>query len=459
VIFRQPNSLYMRFLLPLGGALLIAMAAAWAIALILLTNVMDDQLDAKLENAVATLADGVFPFTPDLIQRFDQLIEARVALLDGDGVVRLSTGDSSVTDALDGAGLAAADANGPEPTIVTIQANDLAWKVAIQSLPRGRDDRYRYVVAMASLTDSQAVAREAALLLAAAMFVAALVLALFGSIFIRSITRPITDLAAMANRIAEGQRDIVANINEDNEIGVLARSFDDMAARLDDYETELAQTSRLAGLGDLASRMAHEIRNPLTAMKMQLEMLEDRVSEANRQRVSSVLDEVRRLELVIDNSLALGGPNSLNPTPTDASRLIGDVADLLQPELAHRQIELACNIPALPTLALDSHRIKQVLLNLIKNAADELEHGGTIAISATAEADDRVDIHVEDTGPGLREADEGSTKPLGLGLGLKISQEIVERHGGELRRGRSETLGGAKFTIRLPASIMSVPAS
>lgn len=435
------------------------MATAWAIALTLLANVTDDQLDAKLENATATLAEGVFPFTPDLIQRLDRLIEARIALLDEDGVVRLSTGDPALTTALNNAGLSAPPADDSKATIVTIQTNDLALKAAIQSLRSGRDDRYRYVVATASLAESQAVAMEAALLLAGAMFIAALVLVVLGGIFIRSITRPITDLAAMANRIAEGHRDIVTNIHEANEIGVLARSFDDMAARLDDYESELAQTSRLSGLGDLAARMAHEIRNPLTAMKMQLEMLEDRVTNENRQRVVSVLDEVRRLELVIDNSLALGGANAINPAPTDAGQLIAEVGTLLQPELAHRQIEFACDIPALPTMALDANRIKQVLLNLINNAADELKHGGRIAVSATTAVDNSVDFHVEDSGPGLRDTGEGSTKPLGLGLGLKISQEIVERHGGELRRGRSDALGGAKFTIRLPASIMSDPAS
>ena len=435
------------------------MATAWAIALILLTNVMDDQLDAKLENATATLAEGVFPFTPDLIQRLDRLIEARIVLLDAYGAVQLSTGDRSLTAALDNADLSGPSAGSTPTSIVTIQTNDLAVKAAIRSLPSGRDDRYRYVVAAASLAESRAVAREAALLLAAAMFVAAVVLVVFGGIFIRSITRPITDLAAMATRIAEGHRDIVTNIHEDNEIGVLAQSFDDMAAKLDDYESELALTSRLSGLGDLAARMAHEIRNPLTAMKMQLEMLEGRVTEDNRQRVVNVLDEVRRLELVIDNSLAVGGANAINPAPTDARQLIAEVASLLQPELAHRQIELTSDVPALPTMALDANRIKQVLLNLIKNAADELEHGGRIAVSATTAANDTVEIHVEDSGPGLRKTGEVSTKPLGLGLGLKISQEIVERHGGELERGHSETLGGAKFTIRLPASIMSDPAS
>lgn len=435
------------------------MAAAWAIALSLLTDVMDDQLDGKLENTTATLAEGVFPFTPDLIQRLDRLIEARVLLLDENGNVQLSTGGEELTQALAETDIAAVEIIESTPAIITLDSAEIAWRAAVQRLPSGRDDRYAYVVAAAPLAEARAVSRDAAFLLAAAMIVAALVLALFTSIFVRSITRPVTDLAELANQVAEGQRDVTVDIDQENEIGVLARAFNDMAARIEEYETELAQSSRLSGLGELASRMAHEIRNPLTAMKMQLELLEDRISDEHGNRVQSVLKEVRRLELVIDNALAVGGANSINPAPSDTSQLITDIVELLQPELAHRRIELTSDCPALPSMAIDAHRVKQVLLNLINNAADELQNGGNIAISAMAKTGVGVDIHVEDSGPGLPGDEQESTKPLGLGLGLKISREIVEAHGGELLLGQSDAYGGARFTIRLPASIMSVPSS
>jgi len=442
-------------LLPLGGALLLAMAAAWAIAMTLLTNVMEEQLDAKLKNATETLADASLPFTPELIRRFDRLLEARIVLLDANGTVQLSTGDEQLDSVLENLDWLAIEVSGTQTMLSTIDAGDLSWRTAAISLSSARDDRYRYVVAAASLTESQAATREAALLLGAAMSVAAIALALLGAYFLKSITQPVADLAVMANRIAAGERDIKIDIDERNEIGVLAQSFNEMAARLDIYESELAITSRLSGLGDLASRMAHEIRNPLTAMKMQLELLEERANETDLKRVRKLLDEVHRLELIVDNSLAVGGANSVNPTPADPSALIVDIVELLRPTLAHRGIELVPDIADLPTMAIDKHRIKQVLLNLINNAADELKSGGTIAVSAKRGDGDFVDIAVEDSGPGLGDTDKSSAKPLGLGLGLKISSEIVERHGGELSGGKSEKLGGAKFTLRLPVSIMA----
>lgn len=439
-------------MLPLGGTLLIAMAVSWAIALQLLTQAIDQRLDAQLHNATSILAEGAFPFSPDLIGRLDRLIEARIALLDDAGAIGLSTGDESANRALGslaGDRPAAGDVN---VRFVTIEADDLAWRAAVRPLPAARDDRYRYVVAAAPLAETRAVATNAALLLGAAMFLAALVLAWFGSFFTRSITRPLEDLARMAKGIAEGRRDVVTPVRQQDEIGVLAAALNDMASRLDTYEAELAQRSRLAGLGDLAARMAHELRNPLTAIKMQLELLERRVDEDERARIKGLLDEIRRLELIVHSTLALGGARATNPTPTDAGALVREVAELLQPSLAHRHIDLDCEIADLPKVPADPDQIKQVLLNLLNNAAEALGSGGRIRIAADMVDGGNVDISIEDSGPGMAGAKPGpgSSKPLGLGLGLTISEEIAKRHGGSLRHARSDTLGGAKFTLSLP---------
>jgi signal transduction histidine kinase len=385
------------------------------------------------------------------------LIEARIALLEPDGQIGLSTGDESFRTALESVDLLASAAALPKATIVTVDTEQVALKAAIRQLPLGRDDRYRYVVAAASLAESRAVTREAALLLTAAMLVAASLIALISGFFIRGITRPVADLATMAHRIAEGQRHVAISVEPHNEIGVLVHAFNEMSERLDQYETELARKSRLSGLGDLASRLAHEIRNPLTAMKMQLELLEDKVNETNRTKVLQVLDEIRRLELVVENSLAMAGPNAINPAPADAHQLVEDVVELLQPTLAHRGIALSSSVPALPHAALDIDRMKQVLLNLINNAADELKDGGEIHVSAEIHDEGGLDIHVDDSGPGFQATGDTASKPLGLGLGLRISGEIVAAHGGDLLVSESPVLGGARFTLSLPASIMSAP--
>lgn len=445
-------------MLPLGVTLLVAMAVAWAIALYLLTDAIDRRLDAQLENATSILAEGTFPFSPDLIGRLDRIIEARIVLLDESGDIGLSTGDESINKAIGALTDQIAALRGNGVYFNTMSAGDTPWRTAVRRLQLARDDRYRYVAATASLSATRQVARDSALLLGAAMFLAAAVLALVGSFFTRSITRPVTDLAQMADRIADGERDFSIDISEGNEIGVLARALTGMAAKLQDYESELARQSRLSGLGDLAARMAHEVRNPLTAIKMQLQLLEERVDEADGDRIRKVLAEIRRLELIVESTLVLGGPLNLQLAPTEPAALVDEVVELLQPALDHRGITLSAELGALPAAAMDADRIKQVLLNLINNAADELTQGGAIRISGTASVEgDSLDIAIEDTGPGIDalRAAEQSAKPFSLGVGLAISREIVDGHGGELLIGESTELGGACFTIRLPVSIIA----
>jgi signal transduction histidine kinase len=208
--------------------------------------------------------------------------------------------------------------------------------------------------------------------------------------------------------------------------------------------------------------MAHEVRNPLTAIKMQLQLLEERVDEEDRDRIQKVLGEIRRLELIVESTLVLGGPLNLQLTPIEPAALVDEVVALLRPALEHRGISLVAKLGTLPTTAMDADRIKQVLLNLINNAADELSHGGVIRISGTASVDeDSLDIAIEDSGPGIDElrATEQSAKPFSLGVGLTISREIVDRHGGKLLIGKSTDLGGACFTIRLPVTIIAAQSA
>jgi signal transduction histidine kinase len=456
-ISRRSHSIYLRLLIPLGAALLVAMFVAWSIALYLLTSTIDRRLDAKLENATAILAEGTFPFSADLIARLDRMIEAHIILVDEAGTVGLSTGDEAVNHALADVSEEISTLSGGDALLVTVSSDGVHWRAAARSLERERDSRFRYVVAAAPLAETRKVARDSALLLGLAMLVASAVLALLGSFFTRSITGPIAELAGMADRIAEGERQFSAAFKDGDEIGVLAQTLTDMATRLESYETELAHQSRLSGLGDLAARMAHEIRNPLTAIKMQLQLLEERVDDADGIRVRQVLDEIRRLELIVESALVLGGPLDLEPVSTDPAQVIDEVADLLGPALEHRGITLETAITSLPRVMIDAGRMKQVLLNLINNAADELPAGGEVLIGGSmAGAGTSIELTVADSGPGVSSlrTTEQQRKPFSLGLGLTICQEIVEGHDGELIIGRSEKLGGACFTIRLPASII-----
>ncbi len=376
------------------------MLASWAIAVHLLTNTIDRRLDDQLDHATAILAEGEFPFSPELIRRLDRLIEARIILLDASRSVALSTTDGPANDALDEIAISAEPIETAK--LYTSKSGDSTWRVSVRPLTLVRDTRFAYVAAVASLDESREAALDAAMLLGAAMLIVTLVLAWVGN-----------------------------------------------------YFTDLTKQARLAGLGDLSARIAHEIRNPLTAIKMQLQLLEKKATADDVQRIGKVLNEIRRMEMIVQSALTLGAPLSLHKQIFRLDELIDDLADLLRPALAHRNINLGTVTSFHGCIDSDPDRLRQALINLVNNAADALHEGGTISIESSVDQNIAL-ISVEDSGPGIpdRAADEANNKPFSLGLGLSICREIVELHGGELASDTSPTLGGARFTIRLPVPII-----
>ena len=243
---------------------------------------------------------------------------------------------------------------------------------------------------------------------------------------------------------------------------------------LSDYQAEATRRSRLSALGELSARMAHEIRNPLTAIRLQLELLGETLDAAARrspgggqasrdiaagwETIARLLKEIDRLELVVATTLGLARPMGVGLAVVDVCALIRDVAALMARQLAHRQIDLTLTGSAVPTATLPVDSIRQVLLNLINNAADALEGGGNIRITTGLDPEGAyLILAVEDDGPGLdpdqaavRSTSAASRKPHGLGLGLTISREICQGLGGEIRADASPDLGGARLRVQLP---------
>ena len=137
--------------------------------------------------------------------------------------------------------------------------------------------------------------------------------------------------------------------------------------------------------------------------------------------------------------------------------MVEGLGELLRPALSHRSIDLRVAASFSAEIDADPDRLRQALLNLVNNAADELAGGGDILMSVAASKNgDTVEISVEDSGSGLEGVPRNgeSDKPYGLGIGLSICREIVALHDGELIVGSSAELGGAKFMIRLPLPII-----
>lgn len=233
-------------------------------------------------------------------------------------------------------------------------------------------------------------------------------------------------------------------------------------------ERRTAQSEAMATMGTLTAGLAHEIRNPLNAAKLQLELLsrsskkvEDQdVASRMRDRVRIVQEELSRLSAMLDDFLALARPRGIERRPFLVMPLVAEVVQLQGP-LAHDQNVQIGLVPGAwcdVEVVGDRAKVKQVLVNLIGNAVDAMrgQHGGLITIDAHADPTDRaIEIRVTDTGPGIPDGVAHqlfqpfvSMKEAGTGLGLAIVKNIVEQHGGRVQIERAEPRGTTvRFTL------------
>jgi len=233
-------------------------------------------------------------------------------------------------------------------------------------------------------------------------------------------------------------------------------------------EAEAQQAEQLAALGTLASGLAHEIRNPLNAMNINLQMLEEDLAATGidpdaLQLLKSSRGEVLRLERLVKDFLAFAKPQVERREEIVPGELVADVLRFSRPQFHAAGIELELKLEeGTPVVWVDPARIRQALLNVLQNALEVSPSHGTVRVTVGATAQGEASIEIEDQGPGIP-AEElphifevfWSKKPAGSGLGLPIAERSVELHGGrievETRVGK-----GSTFRIVLPAAVVEM---
>ena len=223
----------------------------------------------------------------------------------------------------------------------------------------------------------------------------------------------------------------------------------------------LAQSEKLAALGQLAAAIAHEVRNALGVIRSSAQGLAESLpaGDADAQRASSfIVAEIDRLGSVVNSLLGFARPLRLAPRTVLPAALLEQAALLAQEELAGKGIRLTtATADELPAIEADSDLLVQVLLGLITNAVESVPAGGAIELEAKRVAGG-VEIAIGDSGPGVPVELRGrvfepffTTRERGTGLGLAVARHIVEAHGGRIEVGEARG-GGARFALVMPAS-------
>lgn len=275
------------------------------------------------------------------------------------------------------------------------------------------------------------------------------------------ISRPLSRLTQALRRVHEGDYSTRVTVEGGYELAQLATGFNDMTEQLETLrcrETLVRRREKLAVLGEAAAVMAHEIRNPLGIIKTSSQVLRMKFAlpQASERLVSFVLDEVGRIEKLVQELLDYAQPKTIARLPVDIGAELSAVLEFTAPELAQRRIAVQAVWPTGKAVAMgDGTRLHQAFLNILLNAMDAMPEGGTLTVSVARE-DGQIVIGIGDTGAGVAAEVQDrifdpfvTTKPRGTGLGLARVRDVMEQHGGSIHFDSVPGVGTI-FTLRLP---------
>jgi len=451
-----------------GRRLAIAFASVAALTVVLvallISGVWNYQFDQYLRGNLQRIAEGVaqvaaeaYPLyggwniqTLSTIPRFGPMRGIAVQIIDANG--ELIYDDATNFRADQGA----VTGGGGDQVLLTPEGPVVVAPIFAGDARVGTVHVWAYG-AGAVLTDRDAQFRSGSLTaLTIAALVAIAVASLSGLLYSNKLVRPIAEITETVQALRGGDRNARTGFDGDDEISVLGRTFDEMA---DAIEADRQLERRLT------ADVAHELRTPLQAIQATVEAMQDGVLPADEERLGIVRDETVRLARLADAILELTRLER-GSLPFEMQRLeiagpVRAAADSLQALVESKDLTLETKIGSSIWVIGDPDRLQQAVSNLLGNAARYTQPGGSIRVTVRAEAG-RAVIDVADTGIGIAEedmphvfnrfwrADDARASATGgLGIGLAVTKEIVERHRGAITVEASEG-GGALFRILLP---------
>ncbi|HEV8551133.1 MAG TPA: ATP-binding protein, partial [Polyangiaceae bacterium] len=240
---------------------------------------------------------------------------------------------------------------------------------------------------------------------------------------------------------------------------------------------QLIAAERLATIGKMAAHVTHEIRNPLSSIALNLELLEEQVPGGDPEAKAlfrAIGKEVERLSALSQQYLSFARQKAPAQELEDLGQIALEAAEFVRPELAQKHVSLKLDVePGLPQISCDESQVKQALWNLLRNASEAMPSGGTITLGVHQQGEAAVAITVDDEGVGMDPAVRArlfepffTTKRGGTGLGLAITQQIAASHGGSIssepsplaaatRAGQGDggTRRGTRFSLTLPRGV------
>lgn len=314
---------------------------------------------------------------------------------------------------------------------------------------------------MKKLSDAARIREQRAVVELALLAALTLAVGVGVSIHTRRLLGPLERVTQRAKAVARGDLTPQPTERTEDEIGELATAFERMVAAVAKAQNRAVANERLAAIGKMAAHVTHEIRNPLSSIGLNIELLEENLAEAGVSGepltlLQAITREVQRLEHLSEEYLRVARLPQPRMESEDLASKVREIVDFAKPEMDRAGLGLELDIEnEIPLVLFDEGQIRQAVLNVLRNAREAMSDGGTISVYVRAEGMSVV-VGVDDQGGGIPEEVRSrifdpffSTKGEGTGLGLAITRQIVEAHGGSIAVEPREG-GGTSFRLLLP---------
>jgi signal transduction histidine kinase len=281
-----------------------------------------------------------------------------------------------------------------------------------------------------------------------------LLIGVMGAILLaQRITGPLKKLVDATVKISKGKLAQRIEITSQDEIGNLAKSFNKMSRQLlltrkkmEEANKKLLQAEKLASIGRISAGIAHEIRNPLTSVKLNIQKLyqSDNLNDVEKEHLNLSQEGIKYMEKSIKDLLDFTRASELNRAQFSIEQILDESIKMLADSLDLKKIVLEKNYPdESPQVLVDGDKLRQVFLNVLRNAYEAVDEGGKISISVfllKERPGKKIKVEISDNGSGIPEKDRDiifeifyTTKTTGIGLGLAIARKILEQHNGSIR--------------------------
>lgn len=399
-----------------------------------------------MNQVVEIISGSTYILNSNILIKLKNIVNADIVLFDREGRVIQSTLNTPVTSAIN-----------KDNVMTDSISGGIKYRTITRSLMLPGYNQ-SFISLWMPVSETNQIKAKIVVMMGVVSLFGIFAMGIIGFIIARSITSPVENLVDTVKKITSGEPGKRAQLYTRDEIGLLANAFNNMFDRIKESEKKLVESEKMATAGKMAAGIAHEIKNPLTGIKMMAQILHRRLKGQmeNQDILSSFIKEINRLDHIINEIINRARQTRLHRVWGQLNMSIKEVLELVREGYSEDGIDIKLSLSDdLPEIFADHAKIKQVLWNLILNSREAMPGGGTIEIVTGVTDKAEVEVIIRDSGQGIKDDPDiffqpfFTSKPEGVGLGLTMSRKIIDEHGGVLFL-RNRTGGGAEAVFRMP---------